>query len=186
LRLLVVFVPKTSSTPVTTWFWQTEGRSAERVILEFDRASSSRWNFNLLREEFLSALVHSPYLVAKSVLQRRALTTPRAGPQPPPRAALVAARSCRTHPLRRTGFTAERMASISGLEIRSTCRLPIICLAGRQTSSRAEAEDDARKSAGTHAPPPPVAAPPLPSDLLPRGRCRASVVYEGGRRTRKK
>jgi hypothetical protein len=33
LRLLVVFVPRTSSTPVATWFWQTEGRSAEHVIL---------------------------------------------------------------------------------------------------------------------------------------------------------
>jgi hypothetical protein len=33
LRLLVVFVPRTSSTPVATWFWQTEGRSAERVLL---------------------------------------------------------------------------------------------------------------------------------------------------------
>jgi hypothetical protein len=33
LSLLVVFVPRTSSTPVATWFWQTEGRSAERVIL---------------------------------------------------------------------------------------------------------------------------------------------------------
>jgi hypothetical protein len=32
LRLLVVFAPKTSSTPVATWFWQTEGRSAEFVI----------------------------------------------------------------------------------------------------------------------------------------------------------
>jgi hypothetical protein len=29
LTLLVVFVPRTSSTPVATWFWQTEGRSAE-------------------------------------------------------------------------------------------------------------------------------------------------------------
>jgi hypothetical protein len=33
LRLLVEFVPRTSSTPVATWFWQMEGRSAERVIL---------------------------------------------------------------------------------------------------------------------------------------------------------
>jgi hypothetical protein len=33
LRLLVVFVPRTSSTLVATWFWQTEGRSAEHVIL---------------------------------------------------------------------------------------------------------------------------------------------------------
>jgi hypothetical protein len=32
LWLLVEFVPRTSSTPVATWFWQTEGRSAERVI----------------------------------------------------------------------------------------------------------------------------------------------------------
>jgi hypothetical protein len=31
--LLVEFVPRTSSTPVATWCWQTEGRSAERVIL---------------------------------------------------------------------------------------------------------------------------------------------------------
>jgi hypothetical protein len=50
--LLVVFVPRTSSTPVATWFWQTEGRSAEHVILGSDRASSSCWSFNLLREEF--------------------------------------------------------------------------------------------------------------------------------------
>jgi hypothetical protein len=28
-----VFVPRTSSTLVATWFWQMEGRSAERVIL---------------------------------------------------------------------------------------------------------------------------------------------------------
>jgi hypothetical protein len=33
LRLLVVFAPRTSSTPVATWFWQTEDRSAECVIL---------------------------------------------------------------------------------------------------------------------------------------------------------
>jgi hypothetical protein len=33
LRLLVEFVPRTSSTRVATWFWQTDGRSAERVIL---------------------------------------------------------------------------------------------------------------------------------------------------------
>jgi hypothetical protein len=33
LRLVVVFVPRTSSTTVATWFWQTEGRSAECVIL---------------------------------------------------------------------------------------------------------------------------------------------------------
>jgi hypothetical protein len=33
LRLLVVFDPRTSSTPVATRFWQTEGRSVECVIL---------------------------------------------------------------------------------------------------------------------------------------------------------
>jgi hypothetical protein len=32
-RLLLVFVPMTSSTPVATWFWQTEGRSEECVSL---------------------------------------------------------------------------------------------------------------------------------------------------------
>jgi hypothetical protein len=32
LWLLVEFVPRTSSTPVDTWFWQTEGKNAERVI----------------------------------------------------------------------------------------------------------------------------------------------------------
>jgi hypothetical protein len=40
LRVLVCFgsegcllVPRTSSTPVAAWFWQTEGRSVEHVIL---------------------------------------------------------------------------------------------------------------------------------------------------------
>jgi hypothetical protein len=33
LRLLVEFVPRTSSTPVAMRFWRTEGRSAECVIL---------------------------------------------------------------------------------------------------------------------------------------------------------
>jgi hypothetical protein len=32
-RLLVVFVPRTSSTSMATWFWQTEGTSVEHVIL---------------------------------------------------------------------------------------------------------------------------------------------------------
>jgi hypothetical protein len=32
LRLLVEFAPRISSTTVATWFWQMEGRSAERVI----------------------------------------------------------------------------------------------------------------------------------------------------------
>jgi hypothetical protein len=32
LRLLIVFAPRTSNTLVATWFRQTEGRSAERVI----------------------------------------------------------------------------------------------------------------------------------------------------------
>jgi hypothetical protein len=33
VEVVVVFVPRASSTPVATWSWQTEGRSAERVIL---------------------------------------------------------------------------------------------------------------------------------------------------------
>jgi hypothetical protein len=57
-----VFVPWTSSTPVATWFWQTEGRRAKYVIWVSDRASSSCWSFDLLREEFLSAHIHSPPL----------------------------------------------------------------------------------------------------------------------------
>jgi hypothetical protein len=55
-----VFVPRTSSTLVATLFWQTEGRSANRVFWGSDRASSSCWTFNLVREEFLSAPIHSP------------------------------------------------------------------------------------------------------------------------------
>jgi hypothetical protein len=31
--MLIVFVPRTSSTPVATLFWQMEGRSTELVIL---------------------------------------------------------------------------------------------------------------------------------------------------------
>jgi hypothetical protein len=58
--VLVVFVPRTSSTTVAAWFWQTEGRSAEHVIVVSDRVSSSCWSFNLLREEFLSTPIHSP------------------------------------------------------------------------------------------------------------------------------
>jgi hypothetical protein len=60
LSLLVEFAPRTSGTPVATWCWQTEGRSAERVILGVDRAGSSCRSFNFLREEFLSAPIHSP------------------------------------------------------------------------------------------------------------------------------
>jgi hypothetical protein len=60
LKLLVEFVPRTSRTPVATWFWQTEGISAERVIWGSDRASSSYRSFNLPREGFLSAPIHSP------------------------------------------------------------------------------------------------------------------------------
>jgi hypothetical protein len=62
-----VFVPRTSSTTVATWFWQTEDRSAECVIWGSDRASSSCWSFNLLREEFLSAPIHSPPLSGRLI-----------------------------------------------------------------------------------------------------------------------
>jgi hypothetical protein len=60
LRLLVEFVPRTSSTLVATWCWQTEGRSAERVILGVRPSGFILSEFNLLREEFLSAPIHSP------------------------------------------------------------------------------------------------------------------------------
>jgi hypothetical protein len=69
LRLLVEFVPRTSSTPVATWFWQTEGRSVERVILgvrpnefilsEFQSPS---------RRIFIGSHSLPPSLVAYSVL----------------------------------------------------------------------------------------------------------------------
>jgi hypothetical protein len=62
LRLLVEFVPRTSSTPVDTWFWQTEGRSVERVILGVRPSEFVLSEFNLLRQEFLSAPIHSPPL----------------------------------------------------------------------------------------------------------------------------
>jgi hypothetical protein len=48
LGLLVVFVPRTSSTPVATLFWQTEGRSAEHVIL------------GVRPSEFILSELHSP------------------------------------------------------------------------------------------------------------------------------
>jgi hypothetical protein len=45
-----VFVPRTSSTLVATWFWQTEGISAEPVILGV-RPSSSCLGSHPVREE---------------------------------------------------------------------------------------------------------------------------------------
>jgi hypothetical protein len=69
-RLLVLFVPRTSSTPMATWFWQTEGRSVERVIsgvrpgefilLEFQSSS---------RKIFIGSHSLPPLSFAVSVLQ---------------------------------------------------------------------------------------------------------------------
>jgi hypothetical protein len=53
-----VFVRRTSSTPVATWFWQTEDRSAERMILGVRPSEFILLNFNLIREEFLPAPIH--------------------------------------------------------------------------------------------------------------------------------
>jgi hypothetical protein len=62
LRLLVVFVPRTGSTPVATWFWQTEGRSAERVILGFRPSEFILSEFQSpLRRIFIGS-IHSPPL----------------------------------------------------------------------------------------------------------------------------
>jgi hypothetical protein len=55
-----VFVPRTSSTPVATWFWQTQGRSAERVILGVRPSEFVLLQFQSPSEEFLSAPIHSP------------------------------------------------------------------------------------------------------------------------------
>jgi hypothetical protein len=60
LRLLVVFVPRTSSTPVATWFWQTEGRSAERVILGVRPSEFILLEFQSPSRRILSAPIHSP------------------------------------------------------------------------------------------------------------------------------
>jgi hypothetical protein len=54
-----VFAPRTSSTLMATWFWQTKGRSAERMILGV-RPSSSCLGSHPIREEFLSSPTHSP------------------------------------------------------------------------------------------------------------------------------
>jgi hypothetical protein len=66
-----VFVPRTSSTPVATWFWQTKGRSAERVILGV-RPSEFIWSeFQSPSKRFFigSHSLVPPSLVAQSVLQ---------------------------------------------------------------------------------------------------------------------
>jgi hypothetical protein len=60
LMLLVVFVPMTSSTPVATWFWQTEGRSVECVILGVRPSEFILLEFQSPSREFLLALIHSP------------------------------------------------------------------------------------------------------------------------------
>jgi hypothetical protein len=70
LRLLVVFVPRTSSTPVATWFWQTEGRSAERVILGIRPSEFILSEFQSpSRRIFIGSHSLPPSLVAYSVLQ---------------------------------------------------------------------------------------------------------------------
>jgi hypothetical protein len=69
LRFLVVFVPRTSCTPVATWFWQTEGRSAERVILGVRLSEFILSEFlSPSRRIFISSHSLPPSLVAYSVL----------------------------------------------------------------------------------------------------------------------
>jgi hypothetical protein len=58
--LLVVFVPRTSSTLVATWFWQTEGRSAEHVILGDRPNEFILSEFQSPSRIILSAPIHSP------------------------------------------------------------------------------------------------------------------------------
>jgi hypothetical protein len=55
-----VFVPRTSSTPVATWFWQTEGRSAERVILVVRLRVHLVGVSISFENNFFSTLIHSP------------------------------------------------------------------------------------------------------------------------------
>jgi hypothetical protein len=62
-----VFAPRTSSTPVATWFWQTEGRSAECDLGGPTERVHLFGVFNLHREEFLSAPIHSPPLSGRLI-----------------------------------------------------------------------------------------------------------------------
>jgi hypothetical protein len=89
-----VFVPRTSSTLLATWFWQTEGRSAERVILgvrpsEFilmESLSPSRRVF--IGSHSLpppSGRLISPSAVTPCARAASAASPPQAGAAAPPR-----------------------------------------------------------------------------------------------------
>jgi hypothetical protein len=56
-RFQWLLVPRTSSTSVVTWSWPTCVVESETC---FDQSCSSYWSRYLLREEFLSAPIHSP------------------------------------------------------------------------------------------------------------------------------
>jgi hypothetical protein len=58
-----VFVPRTSSTPVATWFWQMEGRSAEHVIFGVQPSEFILLEFQSPSRRILSAPIHSPSLL---------------------------------------------------------------------------------------------------------------------------
>jgi hypothetical protein len=55
-----VFVPRTSRTLLATWFWQTEGRSAERVILGVRLSEFILLEFQSPSRRILSAAIQSP------------------------------------------------------------------------------------------------------------------------------
>jgi hypothetical protein len=64
-----VFVPRNSSTPVATWFWLTEGRSAERVTLGVRPSEFILLEFQSpSRRIFIGSHSLLPSLVAESVL----------------------------------------------------------------------------------------------------------------------
>jgi hypothetical protein len=65
-----VFVSRTNSTPVATWFWQTEGRSVECVILGVRPSEFILSEFQSpSRRIFIGSHSLPPSLVALSVLQ---------------------------------------------------------------------------------------------------------------------
>jgi hypothetical protein len=81
LRLLVVFVPRTSNTLVATWFWQTEGRSAEFVILGVRPSEFIFLEFQISFEKNFYRLPFTPHLSSRLIGPSKmedsnAMTTP--------------------------------------------------------------------------------------------------------------
>jgi hypothetical protein len=62
-----VFVPRTSSTPVATWFWQTKGRSAECVLLGVQPSEFIFLEFKISFEKNFYRLPFTPPLSGRLI-----------------------------------------------------------------------------------------------------------------------